>query len=623
MNIYQINKLTKNNILFYKTENKIEILYLLLNEGKLDDAIIIYNLYNWKYLKTTHKGFLKYLVNHKKKCKISLQTFKKICNKGDKELFFLGKRLINKYNSKYIIYNCLLSNNYNFIYFIFKYHNLRKISRNIFILCIKQKLNVEIIEFLFKYIDIDIYFVKDILYYIAKHSKYNKIIKYLFSLYPSIILKNEFNSFFYIALSYNNIQLCYYLLDLRPNIIEYINSYYLVNIFMNSSYDSIYLVYLLKNDIFNIVDHNYIFLDLICNPYFVCEKILSFYLTHFKDRLEDKIYYKCFETLCYHGRGNILKIILPYININLIDIQHYFLHGCNHNYQEIVELFIEYMDESIINNSFIIVCKNGYLNLAKLLYQENSNILYEAMYNISYNDINYNYEKIELIKWLYVKNDMIYPRELIYYLCKYGTILWIIDDITFFIDQKCINLLCLNGHFEVFYYIYKSKLFKKNYIYEAFYNACENEKGFFIAKWIYYYHYLPRKVILKSFYNSKNLSTIKWLYHNEFIHLRENNNAYFKEQCISNNLPVIEWLCSLYDNYHYCLMNDTIYYYIDLYKIKKKMNIEEECSVCYEKSNCKTICNHYFCDICIEQWYNKQKNCPICRNLINEIFIQH
>ena len=70
-------------------------------------------------------------------------------------------------------------------------------------------------------------------------------------------------------------------------------------------------------------------------------------------------------------------------------------------------------------------------------------------------------------------------------------------------------------------------------------------------------------------------------------------------------------------------MNDTIYYYIDLYKIKKKMNIEEECSICYEKSNCKTICNHYFCDICIEQWYNKQKNCPICRNLINEIFIQH
>ena len=76
---------------------------------------------------------------------------------------------------------------------------------------------------------------------------------------------------------------------------------------------------------------------------------------------------------------------------------------------------------------------------------------------------------MQLIQWLYFKNDTIYPRELIYYLCKYGNLIWIMGDNTFYIDQKCINLLCLHGHFDLFYYIYNdSKLFKREYIYDAF-----------------------------------------------------------------------------------------------------------------------------------------------------------
>lgn len=627
MNIYQINKLTKKNILFYQTENRMDILNYLLHEGCIDDAIIIYNIYKWKNITIIHKDFLKYLFDHKVKCNITLKTFKNICQKGDKELFFYGRHFMKKYICNNIIFDCLMSNNYDFVQFIFNYHKIARVTRNTFISCIKQQINIEIIEYLFNYIVIDIYFAKDILYYISKYKDYYKFSKRLFSLYPKLILKNEFNSFFYVALSYNNIQLCYDILSLRPNIIENMNSYYLVNIFVNLSYDSIYLIHLLKPDIFKNIDHNYFFMDLVCNPYFVSEKIVHYYIKYFKNQIKDDTYYKCFDLLCYHGRGHIVKIIFSCINDDLIDVEHYFLHGCLHNYSEIVELFLEYVNKDMIKNGFMISCKNGYLNIAKMLYNDNQSLLYEAMYNISYYDNNdCSYEKIQLIQWLYFKNDTIYPRELIYYLCKYGSLMWIMGDNTFYIDQKCINLLCLHGHFDLFYYIYNdSNLFKREYIYDAFYNACENKEGLFIAKWIYYHHYLNKSTIIRSFYNSQYVQTIRWLYYNEkkHIHLRANNNAYFKEQCISNNIPVINWLCALYDNYHYHMIDGIIYYYITLYKIKKEMIVNEDCSICYEQSNCKTLCNHYFCDTCIEKWYSKQNHCPMCRKSINEVFIQH
>ena len=63
--------------------------------------------------------------------------------------------------------------------------------------------------------------------------------------------------------------------------------------------------------------------------------------------------------------------------------------------------------------------------------------------------------------------------------------MWIMGDNTFYIDQKCINLLCL-WTFDLFYYIYNdSKLFKREYIYDAL-QCTENKEGLFIAKWIYY-----------------------------------------------------------------------------------------------------------------------------------------
>ena len=628
MNIYKLNKLTKKNILFYNTENKSDIFHNLLIDDHFDDAIILFNIYKWKTIKTTHKRFLQYLLEHNIKCKISLNSFREICKKGDKELFLYGKKCMKKNMKKHmkknIIYYCLMSNNYDFIQYVFKLHKISYISKNIFIECIKKTMDIRIINLLFKCLHIDINFTRDILYYIIKHKYYNLFSKNLISLYPKLILNQEFNSFFYISLSYNNIEMSYHMLHLQPNLIQHMNYYYMVNIFMNAAYESIYFINLLSPHILKNIDDNYIFLDLVCNPYFSSEKMVQYYLHNFNPILKKETYYKSFKTLCYHGKGNISKLIIPFIDMNLIDVNHFFLHGCLHNFEEIVDLFIDNIDEDVLKNSFMIVCNNGYLKLAKKLY--NISFLYEAMYYICKNDNNnYSSDKMEIIQWLYIKNDTIYPRELIYYLCKYNHLLWIIKDSSFFIDELCIDILCLNGHFELFYYLYINNYFNRSYISNAFYSACQNSEGYFIAKWIYSHHYLSKQIIVKSFYNSNHVPTIKWLYYKErkYIHLRDNDNAYFKELCISKNYEAIRWICSIYNNYSYSIINGIIFYNIKLYKIKKSIIYNEDCSICYEKSNCKTLCNHYYCYKCIEQWYNKQNNCPMCRQSINEIFIQH
>lgn len=47
-----------------------------------------------------------------------------------------------------------------------------------------------------------------------------------------------------------------------------------------------------------------------------------------------------------------------------------------------------------------------------------------------------------------------------------------------------------------------------------------------------------------------------------------------------------------------------------------------ECSICLELIDKSAIlsCCHHFCYICIKEWYiNGNNNCPICKNIINEI----
>lgn len=45
-------------------------------------------------------------------------------------------------------------------------------------------------------------------------------------------------------------------------------------------------------------------------------------------------------------------------------------------------------------------------------------------------------------------------------------------------------------------------------------------------------------------------------------------------------------------------------------------SMENECSICFEiyENECKTNCNHSFCEDCLHKWFKKKKiSCPICR----------
>jgi tetratricopeptide (TPR) repeat protein len=53
-------------------------------------------------------------------------------------------------------------------------------------------------------------------------------------------------------------------------------------------------------------------------------------------------------------------------------------------------------------------------------------------------------------------------------------------------------------------------------------------------------------------------------------------------------------------------------YYI-MYLIKTE-NIDHECCICYQQSNIKTLCNHYYCSTCSDQLFIKDnKPCALCR----------
>lgn len=52
----------------------------------------------------------------------------------------------------------------------------------------------------------------------------------------------------------------------------------------------------------------------------------------------------------------------------------------------------------------------------------------------------------------------------------------------------------------------------------------------------------------------------------------------------------------------------------------------KECPICFKEINsnqlCITDCNHEFCDICLNKWFDRNRNdCPTCRTIIKNFKI--
>lgn len=146
---------------------------------------------------------------------------------------------------------------------------------------------------------------------------------------------------------------------------------------------------------------------------------------------------------------------------------------------------------------------------------------------------------------------------------------------------------------------------------------------------------------------SGNLLLCKYLHEKYKINIKANNDEAFRKSCEKKNIDVCKWLSSLDDRY-ILELNDNIqdnikitnWYikniYYDLYqsgeydKILYKLGFkidennndfkDENCIICYNSSDIKTSCNHFFCKECLLRLliiYNEKK-CPYCRQEIDE-----
>ena len=98
---------------------------------------------------------------------------------------------------------------------------------------------------------------------------------------------------------------------------------------------------------------------------------------------------------------------------------------------------------------------------------------------------------------------------------------------------------------------------------------------------------------------------------------------------MNGHLEVAQWIQSLNPNkYMIVIENNKIIKYKIVKTLNKSNNILymeqlEICPICSDTMcNLQTVCNHTFCESCIQTWLNSDKTtCPYCRiSLTNTMF---
>jgi len=588
MNIYELNLLTKKNILFYQEEDPLFIFYRLLKDN-VQDAIILYELYKWKYIYCTNPYFLNWIQLNSIKIELTEESIQELLQNGDKEVLdyidpkdYLQFILLS--NTQFIKY---ILENYSII--IEKFHLIQLINEG------KKDLYNKFL-ILLSYFTFDKVTIIDCIYFLCKSDEL-LLIKHLIRLYPIIIKQISYiQLFFFNSITYNNVKLSVYLLSIEPRLLNNIETT-LLQLFIKNCDKTIKLLYNLNKKLFSNINHNYIFEKIASNKNLL---IVDWYLYHFKNKLDKHIY-----------ELNIKKLILNGYIINDIISDEYFIHACSNNYIDIVRKYN--YNYSIIEKGFKISAFLGYLDIVNYLGQF---IEKNALYKILHNLIEVDTIHIHIVKYIY-KEIEFYPPKLIKYLCKNGDIEFILDKE---LDEECIHIILKNGHFSLFYYLYMNNYIEPYNISDAFVNACETGKGLFIAKWLYYNKNISKNTIHIAFYNSSDIHTLKWLYSIEYIPITQNNNAYFIERCLNYDLDIVDWLCDIFPNYSYYIINGVIEYNINLFKVFRILE-KKECSICFEiNSDSMSLCNHSFCYDCINKWYKKNNSCPICRETLDKIY---
>lgn len=579
MNIYDLNYLTHMNILFYKEEDPLLIFYHLLNDH-LADALIVYEIYKWTILNCTSVPFLRWIREKKIKIELTKSAIKELLKQGVHEV------LDYIHPCDYV--SVILLSNSAFINYVFDHYTIVMEDYHIIEFVQEPIDKYDIFMTILSKREIGLNIIMDCLYYLCEYDE-SLLVKQLLGLYPMII-KHSLKPLFYKTLIYNHLELSLFFLSIDPTLVKEIEP---IQLFINHSYKTLQWLYSLNSELFSNLNHNYIF-DIIANHTPIVPEFIDWYISHFRNQIDNNLYEAKIQNLIFNG----------YCIGEISD--EYFIHACTQNHLHIVKQYA--YNYEVIEQGFGIAALFGYLDIVQYLcsYIEKTN-LYKILHNLL--ELNCRHRVVS-----YITSQLtIHPPKFIYYLSDIGQI-----QLSDNVNEDCIYILCLNGHFSCFYELYINCRIEPYMISNAFIHACENGKGLFLAKWLNYTIFLSKKTIRRAFFNSNDIHTIKWLYSIEFIDLRK-NNAYFIERCLNYDFVILDWLCEIFPNYSYTMVNGVVEYTIDLYKVSAYVE-PSECCVCLETSNSMTLCKHTFCYDCINKWYKKNNSCPMCREPMNEVY---
>ena len=583
MNIYELNYFTKINILLYCEEDPLFIFYRLLKDN-VHDAIIVYEIYTWKRIYCTSALFLRWIKEKHITIELTEPAIKELLKNGAHEVL----DYIDPCDYVYFI----LCSNSAFINYVFEHYTIVMKDYHWIELAKEPHIHkYDTFVTILEHCKISEHLIMDCLYYLCQYDE-PLLVKHLLSLYPMII-KHSLKPFFYKTLTYNHLELSLFFLSIDPTLVLDIEP---IELFINHSYKTLPMLYSLNPELFSNINHNYIFDRISANKNIV-PTFVNWYLKQFRYKIDNNLYEEKIQMLIFHGYC-----------IGVVSDE-YFIRACSLNYLHIVKQYPYNYD--VMEQGFGIAALCGYLDIVEYLcsYIEKNNL-----YKILHNLIELQCPHHRVVKYI-SSQVQLQPPKLIHYLCKIGEI-----DLSKEMGEECIYILCLNGHFSCFYDLYVNERIEPYMISNAFIHACENGKGLFLAKWLHYTNRLSKKTIQCAFYNSADIDTIKWLYTIERIDIRK-NNTYFIERCLNYDFAILDWLCEVFPNYSYTIVNGFIEYTIDLYKVLTYLD-EGDCCICLEhNSNTMTLCKHTFCYDCINKWYKKNNSCPMCREPINEVYI--
>tara|TARA_B110000483_G_C18203420_1_gene546371 strand:- start:2827 stop:4647 length:1821 start_codon:yes stop_codon:yes gene_type:complete len=605
MDIFELNKKTRTDIIIYNTFDIRNIVSLLIKKNILDDAIVLMEYID--NFSSTNELFIHWL---KKNNKLKM---------NDKDIIFLCiNGLLNQSIginiSKYIKY-CIQSNNLLFIKYIIKKYNIKKIKFNSFYHCN----NYIILKYIINYTTLNKF---QTLKMIKKICRTGNISSFIFMIEKyDYILKDNPQILFKIAFINNNIDILKYLLSYDVKLCLQVKPYYIMGI-KNMSYKCIqyihYKLTTLSYKLYNTSEYNDILIYIISTRKKIPILFFKWYLKKFCHIVN---YNYIIKNLFDYNHLNIIKLLSNFINYKFI--KSYFLTACYNGNINIVKFLHKKINKKNLIIGLNIICNNNHNDCFEFFKKKTS---HRDLYALLYRLINNKYNNTFIIKQIYLYIKPIYPLKLPLYLCLKNDFIWWIKlnekHFIKFLDYY-LNIICYFGYFDTFLYI--KKYFTYQHFRKAFKLSCEEKEGIFIAKWIYHNYSINLKLIEDSLFYSNNIDTIKWLFKlNPNIDLRKNNNAYFIYNCIKSNITIVEWIKSIYNHYSYTVYNDIILEYtINLYYTKQKnIFINEICSICLTKnSNCITTCNHMFCYDCINMWYLKNNTCPICRKIMNDVIL--